>query len=300
MRYRSQVKRTTHSKIRFLTAVLKAPLFLLGLLQVGPYEWRRSESNGMTRILEGKSVLVTGAAGGIGSAAASLFAREGARLIVADLDVDGISRLVETIRGENGIAVGIQADLTDRDAAKSMVRAAVDAFGRLDGAFNNGGVTGSQVGMGGRLLADWSEEAFDQIIAVNLRGTFLCMREQIRQMLTQESGAIVNTASLGGLTGVRTNSGYAASKHGILGLTRSAAIEYAPTIRINAICPGYIDTNMLKDTMSRRGEQILEKIPFGRLAEPTEIAEMALWLLSDRASYATGHAFTVDGGYMAG
>jgi NAD(P)-dependent dehydrogenase (short-subunit alcohol dehydrogenase family) len=126
------------------------------------------------------------------------------------------------------------------------------------------------------------------------------MKSEIPQMLEQGGGAIVNTASLAGISGVITNAGYVASKHGVVGLTKTAAMEYAPIIRVNALCPGYVDTDMLKDTMSRRGEQILAKIPFKRLAIPREMAEMVCWLLSDRASYATGDNFTVDGGFTAG
>jgi NAD(P)-dependent dehydrogenase (short-subunit alcohol dehydrogenase family) len=251
-------------------------------------------------MLKGKIALVTGGAGGIGRAAAILFAQEGARVVVSDVLEDGVAETVKQVRNAGGVAIGAQADLTRAEDIKSMVAATVDAFGGLDCAFNNGGMTGAQVGMGGKFLADWGDEAFDRIIAVNLRGVFLCMKAEIGHMLEQGAGAIVNTASLGGITGVITNAGYVASKHGVVGLTRTAAMEYAPTIRINALCPGYVDTNMLKDTMSRRGEQVLGKIPFRRLAESHEIAEMACWLLSDRASYATGGTFTVDGGCMAG
>jgi NAD(P)-dependent dehydrogenase (short-subunit alcohol dehydrogenase family) len=253
----------------------------------------------MAGMLEGKIVLVTGGAGGIGRAAAVLFAQEGARVVVSDVDEDNIAVTIEAVRKGGGVAIGARADLTSADNIKSMIGATVDAFGRLDCAFNNGGITGAQVGMGGKLLADWDDEAFDRVIAVNLRGVFLCMKAEIGHMLEQGGGAIVNTASLGGITGVITNAGYVASKHGVVGLTKTAAMEYAP-IRINALCPGYVDTNMLKDTMSRRGEQVLSKIPFRRLAEPREIAEMACWLLSNRASYVTGGTFTVDGGCMAG
>ena len=254
----------------------------------------------MTGMLEGKCMLVTGGAGGIGRAAAMLFAQEGAHVAVADVNGDGAAETAAMLRHAGAPAMAIRADLTSADDIKAMVDATVEEFGRLDCAFNNGGITGGQLGMGGKFLADWDDEAFDRIIAVNLRSVFRCMRAEIRQMLAQGGGAIVNTASLGGIAGVITNAGYVASKHGVVGLTKTAAMEYAPTIRVNALCPGYVDTSMLKDTMSRRGEQILAKIPFKRLAEPREIGEMACWLLSDRASYATGGTFTVDGGYMSG
>jgi NAD(P)-dependent dehydrogenase (short-subunit alcohol dehydrogenase family) len=204
------------------------------------------------------------------------------------------------VQDAGGEAISIGADLTRPEAVQAMVDKVVATYGRLDGAFNNAGVTGGQIDQGGRFTADWDEEAFDKIVGINAKGVWLCMRAEIRQMLTQGSGAIVNTASLAGVTGFITTAGYSASKHAVVGMTKTAALEYAPTIRVNALCPGYVDTDMLKDTMSRRGEMILGKIPFNRLAKPSEMAEMVCWLLSDRASYATGAAFTVDGGFMAG
>jgi NAD(P)-dependent dehydrogenase (short-subunit alcohol dehydrogenase family) len=175
-----------------------------------------------------------------------------------------------------------------------------DEYGRLDGAFNNAGISGSQVGQGGKLVADWDEDAFDRILAVNLKGVWHCMRAELKQMAAQGAGAIVNTASLAGLTGFRSTAGYAASKHGVIGLTKTAAIEYAPTVRVNAVCPGYTDADLMKDSMSRSGATIMSRIPFGSIARPEDIGEMACWLLSDRSSYATGGSFIVDGGYMAG
>ncbi|WP_321793261.1 glucose 1-dehydrogenase [Burkholderia pyrrocinia] len=255
----------------------------------------------MSGMLSGKSVLVTGSAGGIGRSAALLFAREGARVAAADVNAAGAAETARMIASEGGEAISIAADLTNGNQINAMVQTVVDAFGRLDCAFNNAGVNGAQVGQGGRFLADWDEEAFDRVVTINLKGTWLCMKAQIKQMLQQGGvGAIVNTASLAGIAGFPTTGGYVASKHAVVGMTKTAAIEYAPYIRVNAICPGFVDTEMLKDPMARRGDQILAGIPFKRLADPREMGEMACWLLSDRASYASGQAFTVDGAYMAG
>ena len=254
----------------------------------------------MSGLLAGKAVLVTGAGGGIGRQAALLFAREGARVAAADMQSESLAQTLALVEDEGGKAFAITADVTRPEEVERMVGAVVERFGRLDGAFNNAGLTGGQVGQGGRRSADWDEEAFDRIIAVNLKGTWLCMRSELQQMAEAGGGSIVNTASLGGIAGVASNVGYVASKHAVVGMSKTAALEYAPNVRVNALCPGYVDTGMLADTMSRRGEQILARIPFRRLAAPAEMAEMACWLLSDRASYASGGVYVVDGAYMAG
>ncbi len=254
----------------------------------------------MTGMLEGKVTLITGAAGGIGRATSLLSAEEGAKLIVSDVVEEGVQETAELVKKAGGEVIAITADLTKGGDITAMIEKAVATYGRLDSAFNNAGVTGGQVGQGGRFTADWDEDAFDRIVSINLKGTWLCMKAEIQQMMKQGSGSIVNTASLAGITGFPTTTGYAASKHAIIGMTKTAALEYAPDIRINALCPGYVDTNMLKDTMSRRGEMILQQIPFKRLADPKEMAEMVVWLMSDRSSYASGYAYSVDGGYMAG
>jgi NAD(P)-dependent dehydrogenase (short-subunit alcohol dehydrogenase family) len=175
------------------------------------------------------------------------------------------------------------------------------AYGRIDCAFNNAGIAGYQVDASGKKTADWSEEAFDRMIAVNLKGVWLCMRAEIRQILSQKSGgSIVNTGSVAGLVGLQTSSAYVAAKHGVLGLTKTAALEYADNgIRVNAVCPGYIKTKMTEDAMKRRGDQIMAQIPAKRMGDPEEIAEMVVWLCSERASYVTGACYNVDGGWMA-
>ncbi|MDA3644218.1 SDR family oxidoreductase [Saccharopolyspora indica] len=254
----------------------------------------------MSGLLDGKIVLITGAAGGIGRATCLLAAAEGAKVAVTDVSAAGAEKTAELVREAGGEAFAAAADLTDGDSVDAMFSAVIDHYGRLDGAFNNAGVSGGQVGQGGKLVADWDEDAFDLVLAVNLKGVWRCMRAELKQMTAQGHGTIVNTASLAGLAGFKTTAGYSAAKHGVIGLTKTAAIEYAPVVRVNAVCPGYTDTDLMKDAMARGGSAIMSRIPAGALGQPGNIAEMVCWLLSDRASYATGGSFVVDGGYMAG
>ena len=254
----------------------------------------------MTGMLDGKTALITGGGRGIGRATALLFAREGARVAVADQSEEGAAETVALINLDGGQAISIAADVTKAGAVAAMVASAVTAFGRLDCAFNNAGIAPYQVNAGGKKTADWSEDSFDRMLEVNVKGVWLCMRAELEQMLKQGSGAIVNTASIAGLIGLQTSSAYVASKHAVIGLTRTAALEYAASkIRVNAVCPGFIETDMTRDTMARRGTELMALVPFHRMGTADEIAEMVCWLSSDRASYVTGAAYTVDGGYTA-
>ncbi len=254
----------------------------------------------MAGMLDGKVALVTGGGGGIGRATALAMVREGARVAVADFVAAAARDTVAQINAQGGQAITLTGDVTRAEDVGAMVQDTVTAYGRLDCAFNNAGIAGFQVNAAGKKTAEWSEESFDRMIAVNLKGVWLCMKEEIPQMLSQGGGAIVNTASIAGLIGLQTSSAYVAAKHGVIGLTKTAALEYADAkIRVNAVCPGFIQTAMTEDTMKRRGEAIIAHIPFGRMGQPGEIAEMVVWLLSERASYATGGAYNVDGGWMA-
>jgi len=254
----------------------------------------------MAGMLDGKSTLITGGGGGIGRATALAFAREGARVAVADVREEAARETVALVNAAGGQAISLAGEVTRDDQVRAMIEAVVAAYGRLDCAFNNAGIAGWQVDAAGKKTAEWSEEAFDRMIAVNLKGVWLCMRHELPQMQKQGGGAIVNTGSIAGLAGLPTSSAYVAAKHGVVGLTKTAAIEYAEAkIRVNAVCPGFIRTPMTEDTMRRRGEQILAQVPFRRMGNPEEIAEMVLWLCSDRASYVSGAAYNVDGGWMA-
>ena len=253
----------------------------------------------MAGMLEGKVALVTGAARGIGRQTARLFAGEGARIVAADLAADGVHETAELIGKAGGEAIAVAADITRPADVAAMIAATLKAYGRLDCAFNNAGINGAQAGMRGKLMAEWTEEAFDKLIQVNLKGTWLCMRAELEQMARQDSGSIVNTASLAGLTGFPTTAAYAASKHGVVGLTKTAAIEYAPKIRVNCICPGWITTDMTAETIARRGPELLARVPFRDFGKPEDVAELVCWLSSDRARYVAGGSFTVDGAYMA-
>jgi len=253
----------------------------------------------MAGMLEGKVVLVTGAARGIGRGSALLFAHEGARLALADLSADGVEETAKLITEAGGEATAVVADVSRPADVSALMAATLKSFGRLDCAFNNAGMNGSQVGVRGKLTAEWTEEAFDKLIQVNLKGTWLCMKAELEQMVEQGSGSIVNTASLAGLTGFKSTAGYAASKHGVVGLTKTAAIEYAPKVRINCVCPGWIDTEMTAETIAQRGTELLARVPFGGVGKPEDVGELVCWLLSDSARYVAGGAFAVDGAYMA-
>ena len=254
----------------------------------------------MTLLLAGKSALVTGGASGIGRAASLAFAREGARVLVADRNEAGAQETVGQINAAGGQAISMQVDVTSEDDVSAMVKRAVAAFGRLDCAFNNAGIAGQAVGTIGKRTAEWSREAWDAMLAINLTGVFLCMKHEITQMLAQGGGAIVNTASIAGLVGLRTSSAYVASKHGVVGVTRTAALEYVTdNVRVNAVCPGYIETPMTEESMRRRGREILATVPAGRMGKPEDIAEAVVWLCSDRAGYVTGSTYNVDGGFYA-
>jgi len=256
----------------------------------------------MQGLLAGKSALVTGGGSGIGRAAALAFAREGARVAVADQSAETGAATVEQVNATGGQAISITLDVTRGPDVAAMVASTVAAFGRLDCAFNNAGISGVNVDAAGLKTIEWSEQSFDRMIEVNLKSVWLCMKQEILQMLKQSGGggAIVNTASILGLVGSEFSSAYIAAKHGVVGLTKAAGIEYAQDgIRVNAVCPGYITTPMTDDVIRRRGGRIMAMVPMNRMGTPEEIAEMVVWLCSDRASFVTGAAYNVDGGYVA-
>ena len=250
----------------------------------------------MERLLEGKVALVTGGAMGIGKTTALVFAREGARVVVVDIVTEGGEETVQLIKEAGGDALFVKCDVTNAKDVEAMVIKAVDTYGRLDCAFNNAGIAipGTTV--------ECSEEDWDRVLSVNLKGVWLCMKYEISQMLTQGGGVIVNTSSVGGLVGTPGIAAYTASKHGVVGLTRTAALEHVTAgIRVNAVCPGSVPTPMLDPVVNHPElKAMLEsKHPMGRFATTDEIAEAVIWLCSDRASYVTGVAFPVDGAVTA-
>ncbi len=254
----------------------------------------------MTGILDGKVALVTGGGNGIGREAALAFAREGARVAVADYEVESARQTVALINAGGGQAISLSGDVTVAAQVQTMMDGVMAAYGRLDCAFNNAGIAPHQVDSAGQLTHEWSESSFDRMIEVNLKSVWLCMKHEIPLLLASGGGSIVNTASVAGLIGLRTATGYVAAKHAVIGLTKSAALEYAEQgIRVNAVCPGYIVTRMTERTRETRSEAILARTPMRRFGEPREIAEMVVWLSSDRASYVTGAAYEVDGGMTA-
>jgi len=253
----------------------------------------------MTQGLRGKVAIVTGGASGIGRASALAFAREGAKVIVADINVDGGEETAGTIRQTGGESIFVKTNVSKANEVEALVNKAVERYGRLDCAHNNAGVGSTR-----RSTVDCTEEDWDRIISVNLKGVWLCMKFEIPQMLKQGRGAIVNTASTYGLVSREKRPAYTASKHGVVGLTKAAALDYAKAgIRINAVCPSVTLTPMIEHLFASDPEageaQIISMIPMGRAAAPEEVAEAVVWLCSDAASFVTGHAMAVDGGSVA-
>ena len=246
----------------------------------------------MSGLLAGKVALVTGAGAGIGRASALAFATVGAQVVVADIDIVGGEETAQAIEHAGGEALFVKVDVTDADQVNALVAQAVARFGRLDCAHNNAGILGTIAP-----ILESPDENFDQVMAVNLKGVWLCLKAEIRQMLTQGGGAIVNTASSAGIKGSATLPAYSASKHAVVGLTKSVALAYARDgIRVNAVCPGYVDTELLDRLFAGEPERKeSERIGtlIGRFGTAAEIAQTVVWLCSDSASLMTAHALPV-------
>jgi NAD(P)-dependent dehydrogenase (short-subunit alcohol dehydrogenase family) len=247
----------------------------------------------------GKVAFVTGAASGIGRATAVAFASAGATVVVADVSEEGNQETAQVIEDQGGRVLAVRCDVTNGQDIKAALDRSLDAFGRLDIAFNNAGVE-QPVGP----AAEVSEQEWDRIVDINLRGVFLCMKHEIPLLLQQGGGAIVNTSSGAGVTAVKGQAAYTAAKHGVVGLTKAAALDYAQAnIRINAVCPGIIDTAMMQrftgDSAEGR-QRVIGQEPVGRMGTPEEIAGAVLWLCSDAAAFVVGHALVMDGGQTVG
>jgi len=253
-------------------------------------------------ILDGKAILITGAASGIGEATANVAHAEGARLLLSDVNAGGGEALAATITAAGGTAIFVTADVTDEQQVESLVARTREELGAIDGAFNCAGILGS-VGP----TTDTSYDDFKRIVDVDLNGVFLCTKHELRAMSEQGSGSIVNMSSAAGVIGWAGAVGYVAAKHGVVGLSKAAALEVAPQgIRVNALCPSYVETPMVADLFENilGGDQAAVDAaranhPIGRFGQPDEIANACVWLLSDRSSFVTGAAMNVDGGYTA-
>jgi NAD(P)-dependent dehydrogenase (short-subunit alcohol dehydrogenase family) len=241
----------------------------------------------------GRVALVTGAASGIGQATAVAFAREGARVAILDRTADALQPTAEAVRAAGGEGLVLACDIARPEQVEAAIAETVATFGRLDIAFNNAGVENVAAPVAEIALADW-----DRILDINLRGTFVCMKHEIAQMLRQGGGVIVNTASGAGIRGVAGGASYAASKHAVIGLTKSAALDYATAnIRVNAVLPGNIATPMMDRFTGGDIQKAIDLEPVGRLGRPEEIAEAVLWMSADLGAFVTGAAISVDGGW---
>ncbi len=251
----------------------------------------------MPNTLKEKVALITGGASGIGRATALAFAREGACVIIADLFSSDGENITQHICNTGGRALFVATDVSKSADVEHLIQQTVTTFGRLDCAFNNAGIFGRSAP-----LADYTEDDWDQLIGINLKGVWLCMKYEIPHML-KNGGAIVNASSVSGLVGSKSSPLYAASKHGVTGLTRTAALQYAQqNIRVNCVCPGAVHTPMLEHIFSlnpANRDKYVAAAPIGRLARPEEVAEAVVWLCSDASSYITGVALPVDGGWVA-
>jgi NAD(P)-dependent dehydrogenase (short-subunit alcohol dehydrogenase family) len=243
----------------------------------------------------GKVAFVTGAANGIGRAAARAFARAGASVAAADISEQGVEETARLAEGAGGRALALTCDVTKSDEVKAAVERTVQAFGRIDFAFNNAGVEQPT-----KPLVEVTEEEWDRLLNVNLRGVFLCMKHELPQMLKQGGGVIVNTGSGASVMGIAGQTAYCAAKFGLIGLTKAAALDYASSnIRVNAVCPGYVDTPMMDRFTGGTPEgrqKVIDNVPAGRPAGPEEIAAAVIWLCSDAGAYVVGHAMVIDGG----
>ncbi|MBO2542977.1 SDR family oxidoreductase [Salegentibacter sp. BDJ18] len=245
--------------------------------------------------LKGKVALITGAASGIGESTALLFAKEGARVFLTDIDNEKGEKLAKKINEDGGEAVFFKADISKAQDSENIVNQAVKKFGKLDIAVNNAGVGGPQHPVG-----EYPVEGWDKVIAINLSGVFYGMRYQIPEMLKNGKGSIINVASILGSVGFANSAAYVAAKHGVVGLTKSAALEYsAKGIRVNSVGPAFINTPMLKDLDKDLLSQLVNAHPIGRLGEADEVAQLFLWLAGEKSSFATGAYYPIDGGYLA-
>jgi NAD(P)-dependent dehydrogenase (short-subunit alcohol dehydrogenase family) len=286
------------SILRLLTVAAPWPSTFVALRHAAFQLHWHSNLQPVTKQFDGKVAVVTGGASGIGRAAAVAFAREGAAVVVVDVATVAGKETARKIAQSGARSIFIKTDVTKASQVKKMVREIEQAYGRLDFAFNNAGIDGVRAA-----TAKYPEETWTEVLDINLTGVFLCMKHEIPLMLRQGGGAIVNMSSVAGVTGFPAHAAYTASKHGVIGLTKTAALEYAKAgLRVNALCPSYTRTAMLERIVQAQPDleaKLQARVPMGRLGAPEEIAAAAVYLCTDAASFITGHALVMDGGIMA-